>query len=88
MTHSDGCSLSYKSDQIKPQLPMRGKSNARRNHKDNDGEFLVWIIESECPLDQKDCNRCKGLSRRGVSVHCHSSIEQQTFNICIYETLR
>jgi hypothetical protein len=50
-THSNSSGLCDKANRVETKFSLRGESDARRNHDDDDGEFLVGIFKAECPLN-------------------------------------
>ena len=40
---------------------MGCESDASRDHEDYDSEFLVGLLDAECPRDQQNRDGCEGL---------------------------
>lgn len=62
-TYADGCGLDEEADEVETQLAMGCEGNARRDHKDNDGQFAVRILDAESPRYKEDSNGGKRLGK-------------------------
>lgn len=60
-THGDRSCLSNEADEVELELALRGKCDTARDHEDNDGEPLAWLLQLERPRDEEDRNWCECL---------------------------
>ena len=62
-TYADGCSLNEEADEVETQFTMGREGNARRDHKNDDGQFAVGILYPEGPRDEEDGNGGESLNK-------------------------
>ena len=61
----DGQALDDEAEQIKTELAIGSEADTAGDHEDDDEQPLIHILNTEDPLDEKNCDRVKCL-RDGI----------------------